>query len=135
MCAIAKEGVAQPALARIHVFYDEFREEESIWASVCTQCQEADCMAACPEEALSRDQRTGAVVVDEGRCIGCMLCREACPWQVPKLHPERKVALKCDLCGERAEGPLCVQMCPLSGQALRYEPAFAQSPLAEEVRA
>jgi Fe-S-cluster-containing dehydrogenase component len=70
---------------------------------------------------MSRDERTGAVLVREKRCIGCMLCRDACPWDVPKRHPERRLALKCDLCVDRAEGPLCVEMCPLSGKALRYE--------------
>ena len=89
-------------------------------------------MEACPKEAMSRDERTGAVLIDEARCIGCMLCRKACPWDVPKQHPDRKVAIKCDLCVDRADGPICVQMCPLSGKALRYEVAVAQSaPLAE----
>jgi carbon-monoxide dehydrogenase iron sulfur subunit len=126
MCSIAKEGTARPALARINVFFDEFREENPISASLCFQCADAACMEACPKEALSRDGRTGAVVVDEGRCNGCMLCEKACPWDVPRRHPERRVSLKCDLCVERADGPLCVQMCPLSGKALRYEAAMAE---------
>ena len=121
MCAIGKEGTARPALARIHVFFDEFQEENPLSGSICFQCADAPCIEACPKDALSRDERTGAVVIDEKRCIGCMLCQKACPWDVPTRHPERKVAIKCDLCAGRAGGPLCVEMCPLSGKALRYE--------------
>jgi carbon-monoxide dehydrogenase iron sulfur subunit len=125
-CSIGKESTARPALARINVFFDEFQEEHPISASICFQCADAPCIEVCPKDAMSRDARTGAVLIQERRCIGCMLCRDACPWDVPKRHPERKLALKCDLCVDRAEGPLCVEMCPLSGKALRYEAAVAE---------
>ena len=137
MCAIVHEGAARPALARIHVTFDEFStiaegppvEEPAaaarfVSAAVCLQCADAPCIAACPTGALARDERTGAIAVDADSdsptaCIGCMRCRKACPWDVPQRHPERKVAIKCDLCAGRAGGPVCVEMCPLSGKALR----------------
>jgi Fe-S-cluster-containing dehydrogenase component len=125
-CSIGKEGVAQPALARINVFFDEFQEEDPISVTICFQCADAPCIQACPKDALSRDERTGAVLVNDQRCIGCTLCRKACPWDVPKRHPDRKLILKCDLCVDRADGPLCVEMCPLSGKALRYEAPSTQ---------
>jgi carbon-monoxide dehydrogenase iron sulfur subunit len=140
MCALYHEGAARPALARIHVTFDEFPAPGSLTvpvkeptaarqfvsATVCLQCADAPCIAACPTGALARETRTGAVLVDTDpgsptACIGCMRCRQACPWDVPQRHPERKVALKCDLCAGRAGGPLCVEMCPLSGKALRVE--------------
>jgi Fe-S-cluster-containing dehydrogenase component len=135
MCSIAHEGVARPALARIRILFDEFQEETPISASICFQCTsaaadataDAACMEACPKGAMSRDERTGAVAIDEVRCIGCMLCQKACPWDVPQPHPERRLAIVCDLCAGRVEGPICVQMCPLSGKALRYEVAVAES--------
>ena len=52
-------------------------------------------------------------------------------------HPERQVAIVCDLCAGRASGPVCVEMCPLSGKALRLAaaPAAAQDDaLAEDRR-
>jgi Fe-S-cluster-containing hydrogenase component 2 len=139
MCAILHEGAARPALSRIHVTFDEFAlssapteipieepaaAESFVSAVVCLQCADAPCIEVCLAGALSRDVRTGAVVVDtdpdsETACIGCMRCRKACPWDVPQRHPERKVALKCDLCAGREGGPICVEMCPLSGKALR----------------
>jgi Fe-S-cluster-containing dehydrogenase component len=121
-CSIAKESEARPSISRINVFFDEFSEGHPIYASVCTQCPEAPCIDSCPVDAMERDARTGAVLIDDELCIGCLKCREACPWQVPKRHPERKIAIKCDLCAERNDGPLCVLMCPLSGKALRCEP-------------
>ena len=122
VCSIAKEGQARPALSHIKVVFDEFSETEPIEANVCAQCLDAPCIDSCPLEAMQRDTRTGTVLVNEESCTGCMECREACPWDVPDEHPDRRVAIKCDLCADREEGPLCVQMCPLSGKALRLEP-------------
>lgn len=125
-CSITKEGEARPSLARINVFLNEFLESEPVSGIVCAQCEDAPCIGACPMEAMSRDVRTGAVLVDDEQCVGCMRCREACPWDVPKRHPERKVAIKCDLCHGREDGPVCVSVCPLSGKALRYERVAVQ---------
>jgi Fe-S-cluster-containing dehydrogenase component len=139
MCAIVHEGAARPALARIHVTFEEFARSAAqaecpveepaaacdfVSASVCLQCADAPCVEACPSGSLSRDAETGAILVDvdpssETACIGCMRCRTACPWDVPQRHPELKVAIKCDLCAGRESGPACVEMCPLSGKALR----------------
>jgi len=122
MCSIAHEGVASRALSRINVTFDEFRDVDAVSGRVCLQCQDAPCMEACPVAAMYRDARTGAVVIDRERCVGCMKCRSVCPWSVPKLYRLLKVAIKCDLCADREGGPVCVRMCPLSGKALRYEP-------------
>ncbi len=122
-CAIYHENKAGASLARIDIRFDEFRATDPISATVCFQCQNAPCIEVCPVDALSRHTRTNAVIIDRGLCIGCMQCRDACPWDVPKRHPEERLALKCDLCSEREAGPLCVEVCPLSGKALRYEPA------------
>jgi Fe-S-cluster-containing hydrogenase component 2 len=65
------------------------------------------------------DKKNGARYIDQDRCSGCGRCDKACP-----LSPEKKVLFykmtadgkrtfyKCDLCRERDEGPVCVQMCP-----------------------
>ena len=134
MCSIAREGVASPALARINVTFDEFRDVDPIAGTVCFQCEDAPCLEACQAEAMYRDPETGAVVIDQERCIGCMKCRKVCPWDVPKLHRELYVAIKCDLCAGREGSPVCVRMCPLSGKALRYERGpLAHNALDEEV--
>lgn len=122
ICSVVKEGQAVPSLARINVFFDEFEPETPISAALCYQCDDAACMSACPVEAIYRDEATGTVIIREQECVGCMQCREACPWGIPKRHPERGVALKCDLCAGRAGGPACVEFCPLAGKALIYTP-------------
>ena len=123
-CSIYHEGKASASMARINIRFDEFQETDPISATICFQCEDAPCIEACPVDALSRDARTGAVIVDEELCVGCMQCRDACPWDVPKRHPEKRLAIKCDLCNDREEGPLCVEVCPLSGKALRYEAEY-----------
>jgi Fe-S-cluster-containing hydrogenase component 2 len=66
------------------------------------------------------DENTGARVIDKEKCTGCGSCAKACP-----LNPEvnvinfktvngRRQAFKCDLCKDRAAGPVCVQTCPTS---------------------
>jgi carbon-monoxide dehydrogenase iron sulfur subunit len=124
-CAITREGWARPTVSRINVTFDEFAPAETaVKAQYCLQCQDAACISACPNGAMTRDLRTGAVIILEDKCSGCMRCRKACEWVVPKLHPERKVAIKCDLCSDQAEGPACVRFCPLAGKALKVDPNY-----------
>ncbi len=121
-CSIAHEGQASPSLARINILFDEFQAVDPITGRVCFQCQDAPCLDACPTAALSRDAATQAVIVDEEVCIGCMQCQDACPWRIPKLHPVKGAAIKCDLCYDREAGPVCLTVCPLTGKALRFDP-------------
>jgi carbon-monoxide dehydrogenase iron sulfur subunit len=89
------------------------------FALQCRHCEEAPCLEACITGAMQRDKRTGAVLCDEERCVGCWMCIMVCPFGVIKRDLEsKKVASKCDLClGE--EVPVCVQNCP--NEALTFE--------------
>ncbi len=80
----------------------------------CMHCSKAPCIEVCPTGAMTRDE-SGAVYVDEMKCIGCMACLYACPFGIPELNPQLRVATKCDLCRAlRAKGldPACYAMCP-----------------------
>jgi Fe-S-cluster-containing hydrogenase component 2 len=85
--------------------------------AVCTGCSDAPCIAACPADAnaLTRDTMTGAVLLDEKKCIGCRACVEACDTKrsgVIRMDAEGKKAVGiCDLCGG---DPVCVKKCPES---------------------
>jgi carbon-monoxide dehydrogenase iron sulfur subunit len=89
---------------------------------VCQHCEEAPCMAVCPSGAISRDERTDAVVVNADLCIGCRACVMACPFGMIRLHRRSKTVVKCNLCSDRtAQGllPACVAACPSGALELK----------------
>ena len=56
----------------------------------------------------------GVVIIEDKACIRCGACAESCPYDAIFYHEREDRYLKCDLCAGRAEGPLCVQLCPVS---------------------
>lgn len=81
----------------------------------CNHCAAAPCMDACPARAVYRDEATGAVLIDQDKCIGCRYCAWACPYGAPRYDRSRSVMAKCDLCVERRRAgrePACVTACP-----------------------
>ena len=129
-CSLYHEQECNPALSRIQVDFDDYVPGFPD-IRVCKQCDYPACLYACAarwdEPALKVDPVTGARYIDRDLCRGCNSCARACP-----LTPERpvigfkkvgrkRVNLKCDLCYDRPEGPICVAICP--GGALTYIPA------------
>ncbi|POP45275.1 electron transporter [Superficieibacter electus] len=81
-------------------------------ALTCRHCEDAPCARVCPTHAIRRG--SGAILVEQSRCIGCKSCMVACPFgamQVVK-SAQGAEALKCDLCQHRDGGPACVDACP-----------------------
>ena len=79
----------------------------------CMHCGDSPCVKACPRQALSKKEDAGTVVVDQQRCVGCMLCLWACPFGAPHLGTKGKME-KCHFCEDR---PLsmkraCEEICP-----------------------
>lgn len=125
------------------------RDTGPIYANIrvptsCRHCEHPHCMKDCPPDAIHRAPH-GEVYIDDS-CIGCGNCQQNCPydviqmaviqdqpepsiWQMllgiqPKASPATdgvKVAVKCDMCKDIADGPLCVRACPV-GAALRVNP-------------
>lgn len=82
----------------------------------CNHCLDAPCLHHCPALAISRDPRTGAVLIDEGSCIGCRYCSWVCPYDAPRFDAGDGVMRKCTLCTHRlTQGlqPACVSLCPV----------------------
>ncbi|ELM3658806.1 4Fe-4S binding protein [Edwardsiella piscicida] len=81
----------------------------------CQHCDPAPCQEVCPSQATYRDAH-GLIQVDARRCSGCGYCIRACPYQARYLHPQRRVADKCDFCSATrlSHGyiPICVRICP-----------------------
>jgi anaerobic dimethyl sulfoxide reductase subunit B (iron-sulfur subunit) len=91
----------------------------------CYHCEKPACVEACPSEAVRKEGRFGAVLIDEDRCDGCRLCYDACPYGAPVFESDDPgdVARKCTMCVDRlvrGEKPLCVLACPL--RALDFGP-------------
>jgi carbon-monoxide dehydrogenase iron sulfur subunit len=63
--------------------------------------------------AMTKNAETGFVEHDGGHCAKCGMCIMACPYGV--LKPDRITGeiMKCDMCAFRAEGPACVEKCPM----------------------
>ncbi|MDP3062027.1 MAG: 4Fe-4S dicluster domain-containing protein, partial [Chloroflexota bacterium] len=81
----------------IQVFKVESQGRGSFFMPVpCQHCENAPCVNVCPV-AATYHTATGAVLIDNRRCIGCRLCIAACPyqrrffnWGEPKSPPEAR---------------------------------------------
>jgi len=114
VCSLHHEDWIWPEASRVRIFMPFPGVEVP---HLCSQCDDYPCVESCPVEALSVDDRTGAVITDEEKCTSCGNCIDACPGQVPYLHPETSKVIICDLCGG---DPECVKVCMEAGyNALR----------------
>jgi Fe-S-cluster-containing dehydrogenase component len=80
----------------------------------CHHCAQAPCKAACPVEAISRNEM-GVVLIDKELCIGCKECMEACPFGAMQFDDDTDLAVKCDFCIDRLkndQAPACSSVCP-----------------------
>jgi carbon-monoxide dehydrogenase iron sulfur subunit len=106
MCSLEKTGAFNPKKSRVKVL------PLAVGITIpvtCQQCEDPACQKSCPEKAIVPHPKLNLVVVDEKKCTGCQACLGACPYGIMAYDPEKKKALKCDLC----EGnPACVQSCP-----------------------
>jgi Fe-S-cluster-containing hydrogenase component 2 len=108
-----------------------FGQRGQFFQLVCVQCPDAPCLPVCPTDALHVEAGTGARVIDQATCIACGKCEQACIF--PTLEEslatsderygqrsritydaQLNVFAKCDLCYFRAEGPACIERCPVN---------------------
>ncbi|MFC2059178.1 4Fe-4S dicluster domain-containing protein [Chloroflexota bacterium] len=91
----------------------------------CYHCEKPACIDSCPADAIYKEEKYGAVLIDADKCDGCRLCYDACPYGAlvfESNEPDAK-AHKCNMCIERLEVgdlPVCVLSCPL--RALDFKP-------------
>lgn len=120
--AEAKAAGRTPSQARCKVSIDN----SSFTSSMCRHCEIPDCVLACKNGALYKDE-SGRTLVDESKCVGCWMCVMACRFGVITRNIEKQnvpgvvsngVNHHCDLCPNRTT-PACVSVCPT--QALVYE--------------
>jgi len=89
----------------------------------CMHCLDPACASACITGALSK-QKSGPVIYNVSKCIGCRYCMMACPFQIPAYEYDRALVprvRKCTFCFEyitklpRDKGglPACAEVCPM----------------------
>ncbi len=106
-CSQEKGGaVWNPLLSRIRVVR---MKPLSNFALACRACEDAKCVTACPEKALSQAENTGIIIVSDKKCKGCDWCVQACPHGGIAIHSDTGYAVACDLCNGE---PQCVEFCP-----------------------
>ena len=106
-CTVEKgEGIWNPLRSRIRVVR---MAPVFNFALTCRGCQDARCVKACPERALSQSESTGLLIINQNKCKGCDWCVQACEHGGITIHSETGKAIACNLCeGE----PKCIESCP-----------------------
>ena len=135
-CTVEKgEGVWNPLRSRIRVVR---MAPVFNFALTCRGCDDAKCVKACPERALSQSESTGLLIIDQTKCKGCDWCVQACDHGGITIHSETGKSIACDLCeGE----PKCIESCPEEALEIvesdeaaekRFNDAFANLPIQTE---
>lgn len=110
-CAHRNFGTLTTEKTHIRIFIDTTFEREAV---VCLHCQDPVCAAACPEDAIVKDECTGWVTINPMKCIGCRSCTYACPVAASWFDENHRIATKCNFCDG---DPDCAKYC--SPQAVR----------------
>jgi anaerobic dimethyl sulfoxide reductase subunit B len=92
---------------------------------MCFHCENPLCVRACPNQAISKEEKYGAVLVNPEKCTGERKCWMACPYGVPQFESDARglKMSKCNMCIDRLEEgdkPICVLSCSL--RALEFGP-------------
>ncbi len=86
---------------------------------MCLHCKNPICIKACTDNAIYKEQKYGAVLVDADRCEcqGTRKCWQACPYGAPQFDGDGPGKMsKCNMCIERLEQglkPICVLSCSM----------------------
>lgn len=116
-CTLKNDGEVMQSIARVRV-WDNYNYGMGIGTGGgiyhdceftvehCKQCADPWCANYCPVHAISADPQTGARVVDSEICIGCGMCTQACPWNMPRINSQTDTSTKCVSCGR------CAAQCP-----------------------
>ena len=123
VCGLLHDGVSGPSVRRLFVKKDPVQMIHKVYT--CQHCVDHPCYNACPkkDKAMCLDAESGVVYVNPEECVGCNLCVRACPFEPKRIQlGPGKIAVKCDLCRDRPEGPACVECCQVMCLGLSDEP-------------
>jgi anaerobic dimethyl sulfoxide reductase subunit B len=91
----------------------------------CFHCENPVCLKACPNKAIYKEDKFGAVLVNSQKCTGTRQCWKACPYGAPQFEGDKPglKMTKCNMCIDRLEQggiPICVASCSM--RALEFGP-------------
>ena len=89
----------------------------------CMHCEDPACLKACPSPGAIVQYANGIVDFLHGtigrgsdrNCLGTGYCVKACPFSIPRLSQEKRLAYKCTLCSDKVavgQEPACAKTCP-----------------------
>jgi carbon-monoxide dehydrogenase iron sulfur subunit len=114
-CAFAHSIAGKPGRSRIYPL--PAGSPDAYTPVVCFQCDDPACVKSCLVDALALNEETGAIELDQEKCVRCGACTAACPFGCALHDTVHDLFVKCDLC----EGdPVCAMFCPT--KALEYRP-------------
>ncbi len=91
----------------------------------CFHCEKPICIKACPNRAIYKENKYGAVLVESDKCQGSRKCWHVCPYGAPQYEgdePDLKMS-KCNMCIDRLKDglqPICILSCSM--RALEFGP-------------
>ena len=115
-CALAcsmvhEQGNTSLQKARLSISWEI--ADKKVTIITCRHCPDPKCLEDCPPTAITQNEK-GTVIINEETCIGCGNCERNCPFGAIVHIEDRNKYQKCDLCMERDEGPICVEICPVN---------------------
>jgi len=96
---------------------DAIGQKREFVPMLCMQCNDPPCVRACTVKATYKDKKTGIVMMNYDKCIGCKICMEVCPYNARYYNEEKHAIDKCNFCFDTrlTKGkkiPACVAACP-----------------------
>ena len=96
----------------------------NVFVNRCNHCANPVCIPACPNHAIYKEGKYGAVLIDPNVCVGARSCFAACPYGAPTFASDAQgeQANMCHMCVDRLETglqPICVMSC--SQRALDFD--------------
>ncbi len=141
ICSFVHDGHFNPINTRIH----RVRIEPIINIALsCQKCEHSKCLRSCPEKAITKDEETGSIIIDENKCNGCGFCVRACDFGLITMNIDSQKAIACDLCKymkdefvDPATGkkePQCVLVCPKQAISLKTVEQIGEDARIEKVK-
>ncbi len=94
------------------------KNERIFMPILCNQCNRPPCVRVCPTIATYKDEKTGIILMDDKKCIGCKTCMVACPYNARFFNKQTRSVEKCDFCihtklkESGGKTTACVEACP-----------------------